>query len=188
MKKYLLILILALVPALAGAQAKLYTRSARLADFTVGTILVMTGDPSPLTSCMRTEVTSRWRISAYEFIDAARYAASKDKPEYYFMVPQTEGSTVFIAVHKGDGMQVVRIPVCTTSYEEELLSHIGAYMDILQDYILYAMESEMAAYKGLKVYHRKYDAADPDIVTVRIGDYEMAFSASTHELYRFRKS
>ena len=54
----------------AGAQGKVYTRKARLADFPTRTIKVAGGGSPLLDITFREEISTRWRISPYEFCNA----------------------------------------------------------------------------------------------------------------------
>lgn len=191
MHKYLTVVLLVLLPLCASGQGRVYTRKAKLADFTSKITKVVVDEGSPLHEKLRSEVASRWRISIYEFCSPAEYERQKTGEDSYFLTTVTEDGTVMLLLHKGAGFDVVRMPVCGPDLAPEQLEHLPAYLDIIQRYVLDAMESERVAYSGLKHYNRSKRSirrTDPaKLVRTVAGSYELIYSAADNELYSIRK-
>ena len=65
MKKLLIILAVALIPVIAGAQAQIHTKKVKISDFTEKiTKVVLTGNDFYDLS-LQEEVKARWRVSPY---------------------------------------------------------------------------------------------------------------------------
>ncbi len=182
LKFFLLPLLCALVFCIgAAAQGRLYTRKARLADFPTRTIKVVTGGVSFLELSLQKEITSRWRISPYEFCTYAEYEALATDSSLYFLNVVSDEGVVFLRLTKGgveddkDNLkkpfELVRIPIaCVDEPNGKELMFMGAFIDILQAFVEDAMVSDKAAYSGLKWYNsRKFSGKkiylnDPDLV------------------------
>lgn len=201
MKKYLLILMLALLPLTGWSQGKVYTKKLKLADFPQETTKIVLSGDGIYQAMLQSELSRRWRINAFEFCTVDEYEAMKTDRRYYFLRTATDEQLAYLILDKGgkeddkdqlqQGFEVIRIPIYdleSTGVQEERL---GAFIDILQQYMTDAMQSDKVAYAGLSHYNsaRAIRKADPaTLVTLFIGPYEMIYSAETHELYRFRKS
>ena len=161
----------------AGAQGKVYTRKARLADFPTRTIKVAGGGSPLLDITFREEISTRWRISPYEFCNAEDMQKLKGDNSLYFLYLGVDSGITYIVLEK-DGnpeaennlsrpFEVVRVPIaCAGAPSGRELMYMGAFIDILQAYIEDAMVSDQAAYAGLGYYDRKFKGKtvclDPD--------------------------
>ena len=164
--KYFLYFALALVPAVASAQAKVYTKSARLADFPNKTTkVVLTGQPV-LDALLKEEFTSRWRISPYEFCTAEEFGAQKSATLYYFIHFVQDSEFTYMHLTKGgpesgknslqNAMEVVQIPISAAGVPSSgELVFLPAYIDMVQEYVQKAMVTDRAAYGGLKSIVRR---------------------------------
>lgn len=160
LRKYLLALLLSLLPMLLQAQGSIYTRSARLADFPQKTTkIVLSGEPT-LDAVLKQEITSRWRISPYEFCTEKDYSALRTGTRYYFLHFKVDDEFTWMHLSKGGpsegnplktAMEVVSIPVSSADdpTPEELV-FLPAYIDIVQDYLLKAMVSDKVSYRDLR--------------------------------------
>lgn len=162
------LLCLTLLLGLSGtsfAQGKLYTRKARLEDFPARTVKVVTSGNSILESTFREEITSRWRLSPYEFCTEEEYGKlNKDNNLYFIRLAQDSG-VAFIILSKGgkddeqDNLkkpfEIVRVPIANTEslFFARKPVFMGAFIDIIQDFTERAMASDQAAYAELNVYN-----------------------------------
>mgnify|MGYP004619940007 FL=1 len=165
----------------AGAQGKLYTRKAKLEDFPTRTVKVVIGGSSFLDLSFREEITTRWRISPYEFCSPAEYESLKSDNSLYFLRIVSDEGVAFLLLTKGgkededDNLkkpfEVIRVPIASIDDPSgKELMFMGAFVDILQAFVEDAMVSDKAAYSGLKWYNsrkfsgRKIYLNDPDLV------------------------
>ena len=201
MKKYLLMLMLVLLPLSGWAQGKVYTKKLKLADFTQETTKVVLSGDGVYQALLQSEFSRRWRINAFEFCTADEYEAMKADRRYYFLRTAADEQVAYLILDKGgkpddkdqlqQGFEVIRIPIYALDNPGVEVEHLGAFIDILQQYMTDALESDKVAYAGLAHYNapRAIRRSDPaTLVNLEIGPYEMVFSAETHELYRFRKN
>ncbi len=161
------IVILTLYGLPSFAQGKVYTRKARMADFPTCTTKIVSSGDSFLDIAFRKEISTRWRISPYEFCTPQEYDQLKTDNSLYFLYIGTDGGVCFLVLEKGGKeeaennlgrpFEVVRIPICSQSMPNgRELMYIGAYLDVLQAYTEDAMVSEQAAYSGLKWYNKPF--------------------------------
>ena len=143
----------------------MYTRKARLEDFPARTLKVVAGGQSLLELCLREEVSSRWRVSPFEFCTADEYRELREDNGYYFLTVGTLDGIAFLSLSKGgrddesDNLkkpfEVVRIPIAEAAAPSgRALMYMGAFVDILQNFAGEAVMSEQAAYAGLRFNNR----------------------------------
>ncbi len=158
--KYFLSILAACLPVLLHAQGTIYTRSARLADFPQKTTkIVLSGQPD-LDAVLKEEITSRWRISPYEFCTEKEYEALRKGTRYYFLHFNSDSEFTWMHLSKGGpsegnplktAMDVVSIPVYSAGDPQSgELVFLPAFIDIVQEYLLKAMVSDKVSYRGLK--------------------------------------
>ena len=161
MKKYLLVAILLLCHLAAFGEGKVYTRRARLEDFPSRTTRVVLTGQEVFDVVLKEEISSRWMVSPYEFCTVADYTRDRYTDLYYFVRFTFDNDFTYMTLSKGgdpdnenqlkQGFDVVSIPIAPavmTGGDE--LVYLTAYIDILQEYITRATESEKVAYRGLK--------------------------------------
>lgn len=159
--KYFLALALALIPLVSAGQGQVYTRKAKLEDFASRTTkVVLTGMPV-LDIILKEEVSSRWRISPYEFCTAADYERYKNRNLYYFLRFAKDSDFMYLIISKGGlesgddplkiAFDVLKMPVAPAdnSSGQEII-YMPAFIDIAQDFMMKAIESDRVAYGGLK--------------------------------------
>ncbi|MCR4859270.1 MAG: hypothetical protein K5910_01245 [Bacteroidales bacterium] len=221
-----LALVLSLSTLAAYGQGKVYTRKVRLEDFPTRTTKVVLEGNSFLELALREEVSIHWRISPYEFCDPQEYARLRTSNNFYFLNLATEEGIAYLILTKGGKedekeslkkpFEVVRIPLASSdapSGRELML--MGAFLDILQNFVEEAMISDKAAYGGLsagksnqlkgKKIYLDPDAADevflngepgaliavsiaPEQIDFSTVCYKMLISADTHELFYYERS
>jgi len=147
-------------------QGKMYTRKFRLEDFPTKTTKVVVGGHGFLELALREEITSRWRISPYEFCTPEEYESLKEDNSFYFLSLGEESGIAFLVLTKGGRQEqqnnllkpfeVVRIPIASTGDPSgKELMFMGAFIDILQAFVEDAMISDNAAYSGLSWYNSR---------------------------------
>ena len=167
-KFFKMILCLTVFLGLGGssfAQGNLYTRKARLEDLPARTLKVVTSGGSLLESAFKEELTSRWRLSPYEFCTEKEYESLQYDNNLYFIRLGQDSGVAFIILSKGgksdeqDNLkkpfEVVRVPIANTEslFFGRKPIYLGAFIDIIQDFTERAMASDQAAYSELNVYN-----------------------------------
>lgn len=160
-------LFLVLSSACLPAQAQqMYTRKARLADFPTRTLKVVAGGNSFLELSLKEEISSRWRVSPFEFCTVGEYESLKEDNGYYFLHLGTEEGIAFLILSKGGKedesdnfrkpFEVVRLPIASLGDPSgRELMYMGAFIDIIQAFVEEAMISDRTAYTGLKSYNQR---------------------------------
>ena len=223
-----LFLILALLAAChaAAGQGKVYTRKMRLADFPTRTTKIVLAGNSFLELALREEISVRWHISPFEFCTPEEYARIRNSSAWYFLTLAQEEGLSYLILEKGGlpdekdhlkkPFEVVRMPIASADDPTgRELVFMGAFLDILQQFVEEAMTSDKTAYGGLesanhiqlrgRTVYLDPDAADeaclreepgavaalaiaPEEATARTVCYKMLISADTRELLSFERS
>ena len=187
MKKTRMILLLAacvamLFPVLCGAQAKIMTKKLKISDFTTKTTKVVLSGNEVFDISYKEEITRRWRVSPFEFCTREEYESIKTNPDFYFLVPMTgqfkkesEPGLRFLVLVKGgvedsnnpatESLTVVKFPYASMSQSSgREFVYFPAILDVIQDYTLKAMTSDLAGYTGLSGYAKRFGKSwDKDI-------------------------
>lgn len=148
----------------SSGQAKIYTKKAKLKDFTIKTMKVVVDGDSPLAVDFRDEISRRWRLSPFEFCSASIYDSLTEDNTYYFLRLVSDEGIAFLLLEKGGKkneddrlrkpFEVVRIPVGSAGATYSFgIANIDVYLDILQMYVGEAMASDKFGYGGLEVYN-----------------------------------
>lgn len=158
-----LVLMLLCVCISAGAQAKIYTKKARLADFPAKvTKVVLTGN-SMLDESMQREVSARWYLSPFEFCTVEEFNALKNNSSYYFLrfaTKDKQADILYVSLMKGgkedsttaldSQFEVLSLPYGTQSMSSgREMIFFPAMLDIAQQYIEDASVRNTAGYLGL---------------------------------------
>ena len=182
MKKLIILITALIMPIMAGAQAQITTKKVKIEDFTQKvTKVVLNGNPFYDTS-FKDEVAARWRISPYEFCTLEEFEGLKGNDSYYFLIltqgqfrKETAPGLQFISLVKGgqgadkgigDMLEVVSLPFASAEYPSgRELIFLPAFLDIIQNHTLEAMENDFNAYGGLSNTAQKLGkAGNMDIV------------------------
>lgn len=159
------------VPVTAWSQsqiqtpAKVYTKKVRMGDFLNRMAKVVTNDSIPYNSAFKTEVTSRWRVSPYEFCTPEEYERLHTDNDYYFLHFTEDEGVGFLTLDKGGEKKdpdtfkrpftVIKAPVGTAGkYNGREGFLLGALLDIIQNFSEEAMTSDNTGYAGLTRYNR----------------------------------
>jgi len=170
MKKHLALLaatlMMLLSPVLCNGQMKIYTKKARMDDFTSKTTKVVASGQDMIALAIQEAIRSRWHVSPYEFCSLDEYESLKTDNSYYFLLLEKENGIIFMSLSKGGRQddedkkntpfEVVRIPVIDEKGESGLgFSFIGAAVDVIQQFAVDAMDSDRVGYDGLNAYKAK---------------------------------
>ena len=166
-----LIALAVLVPATLGAQVKLSTKKVRISDFSSRTTKVVFCGNDMEDSCLKAEVTARWRISPFEFCSVNEFNALKQDPQTYFLMMERPvggkfDGLVTLSLFKGGNssaedqgkrpLNILSIPVCSALYPNgREMVYLSAFLDIMQDFVGKALQSDRDAYLGLDVYRNE---------------------------------
>ena len=182
MKKLIILITALIMPLMAGAQAQITTKKVKIEDFTQKvTKVVLNGNPFYDTS-FKDEVAATWRITPYEFCTLEEFEGLKGNDSYYFLIltqgqfrKETAPGLQFISLVKGgqgadkgigDMLEVVSLPFASAEYPSgRELIFLPAFLDIIQNHTLEAMENDFNAYGGLSNTAQKLGkAGNMDIV------------------------
>lgn len=162
MKKFALIVLLAVLPVLSWGQGKVYTKKARMEDFANRTTKVVVSGESLLAITLREEVMSRWRISPFEFCTPEEYNTLKSNNNFFFINLVVDEGVAFISLTRGGSessdmlhkpFEVVRIPFAADGASSgQEFSFMGAIIDVMQHFTEDAMTSDMVGYSSLSSY------------------------------------
>lgn len=169
MKRLVIWIAAILMPIMGFAQAQVNTKKVKISDFTQKvTKVVLTGNMF-YDSSLQDEIVARWKVSPYEFCSLDEFEELKGNDEYYFLLStkgqfkkETEPGLQFLTLVKGgkkaeggiDNMlEIVSMPVCAAEDPSgRELTFIPAFLDIIQNFALDAMEKDLNAYTGLSNY------------------------------------
>ena len=177
-----MILAVALIPMIAGAQAQILTKKVKISDFTEKvTKVVLTGNEI-FDLSLQEEVKARWRVSPYEFCTWAEFMNDRNSSDYYFLLTTSAqfkkesepGLEMFSLVKGGTGatinsmMEVMFMPFASAedpSGREYVF--LSALLDIIQAHTVKSMEKDLNGYVGLSGYSTNM---------TRAGNMEIVFS------------
>ncbi len=166
MKKIIILLTAVMLPLLAGAQAQINTKKVKVGDFTEKVTKVVLNGNEFYNIMLKDEVTSRWRISPFEFCTLEEFESLKGNDQYYFLMfvstqfkKETEPGIMFLTLVKGGAgaekgigkmLEVVSIPVASVEDPSgREFVFMPALLDIMQEHTLASMENDVNAYGGL---------------------------------------
>lgn len=191
MKKLLLVLTMMTCAVLTlGAQAKIYTKKMKVADFTEKTLKVVLSGNEMADAPFKADVVNHWRLSPYEFCSMSEFNALKTDDNYYFMFIVSRADEIdYLEIVKGNPqpgdnlekmLSVVSLPLRASGDRGvRYLAYLGAYLDFFQDFIADAMTSDIIGYSGLS--RQALAVKLPKGSGIRIADADLA-SGSAAEI------
>lgn len=200
MKKAAAAIILMMLPAIMFGQAQINTKKVKIGDFTQKvTKIVLTGNQF-LDGTLQDEVTLRWRISPYEFCSIEEFNRIKTDENYYFLLTtnvqyknDSTPSIQFLTLVKGgvsasEGihkmLEVVSMPIASARFPSgRELIFLPAFLDIIQDYTLDAMENDQKGYGGLAAYAGNIKRYDGHRIVFSENDLNENITESDKEQY-----
>jgi hypothetical protein len=153
----------------AYGQAQIHTKKVKIADIADKTMKVVLTGNDFIDISLKNEIKNRWQLSPYEFCTLDEFQKLKTDDEYYFLMvvkgqfrKETEPGISFITVVKGGAgaktsinkmLEVVTMPFASAEEPSgRELVYLPALLDIMQDYIRKALNSDLAGYAGLANY------------------------------------
>lgn len=182
MKKFLILIVAAVIPFLAGAQAQINTKKMKIADFPQKVTKVVLPGNTFYDSAFQEDVATRWRISPYEFCTLEEFESLKGNDQYYFMIltqgqfrKEKEPGIQFITLVKGgegadkginEMLEVATVPFAAAdSPSGREITYLPALLDIIQSYVLGSMEKDFSNLGGLSNFATNISkASDMEIV------------------------
>lgn len=166
MRKAIIFIISIIMPLTAGAQAQIDTKKVKISDFTQKVTKVVLNGNEFLDTTFQDEITARWRISPFEFCTLEEFEQIKGQKDYYFLMitygqfkkETAPGLQYLTLVKGGDGadkgigsmLEVVSLPFASAEYPSgRELVFLPAFLDIIQNHTLAAMENDIDGYRGL---------------------------------------
>ena len=169
MKKFFLLLLTVAISVTAFAQAQINTKKIKIADFTQKvTKVVLTGNTF-YDGAFQEEISSRWRVSPYEFCTLEEFEALKKSDKYYFLMltqgrfkKESEPGIQFLTLVKGGAeaekgidemLEVVTAPFAAAdSPSGRELAFLPVLLDVIQQFTLDSMDKELSNLGGLSSY------------------------------------
>ena len=170
MKRIIAILITISLCCIAWGQAQINTKSVKISDFTQKTTkIVLTGNDF-FDASLKDEIAAVWHISPYEFCTLEEFKTLKTDERYYFLLTtkgkfknEKEAGLQFFTLVKGGKaaevsidkmLEIVSMPFASAE-EPTGREHIflRAFLNIIQNFTLDAMEKDTNAYGGLGYYN-----------------------------------
>ena len=164
MRKVFIMLAVALLPLMAGAQAQINTKKVKISDFTEKiTKVVLTGNDF-YDIALQDEVKARWRVSPYEFCTWDEFQKDRNSSDFYFLLTTSSqfkkesepGLDLLSLVKGGTGatinsmLEVVFIPFAPAEDPSgREMVFLPAFLDIIQKHALTSMEKDTDGYIGL---------------------------------------
>ena len=166
MKRFLILIMAAALPLLAGAQAQINTKKIQIADFSQKiTKVVLTGNDF-YDLALRDEIAAGWRLSPYEFCTKDEFDALKGNDNYYFLITadgkfkkeDAPGITFLTLVKGGKGsedgisrmLEVASLPIASAENPSgREFTFMPAFIDIIQNYTEASMNKDFNGYLGL---------------------------------------
>ena len=164
MRKVFIMLAVALLPLMAGAQAQINTKKVKISDFTEKiTKVVLTGNDF-YDIALQDEVKARWRVSPYEFCTWDEFQKDRNSSDFYFLLTTSSqfkkesepGLDLLTLVKGGTGatinsmLEVVFIPFAPAEDPSgREMVFLPAFLDIIQKHALMSMERDTDGYIGL---------------------------------------
>jgi hypothetical protein len=166
MKKIMILMMAAMMPVIAGAQAQIDTKKVKIADFPEKvTKIVLTGSDF-FDLALQDDVAATWRVSPYEFCTIEEFEAIKADENFYFLITTNDqfrredspGIQFMSLVKGGKGaekgisemFEVVSMPVASAEDPSgREYTFLSAFLDIIQKHVLMSIESDITGYAGL---------------------------------------
>ena len=163
-------LLLCIGAVTAGAQGKIETKKYKIRDLQEKITKVVMTENVFIDGALRQDVVEHWHISPFELCTLQEFETLKKDANYYFLLIVTgqfcgemEPGIDFISLVKGgpeaeEGIgkmtEVVSIPFSVPGGTGREIAMIPAFLDIIQDFALKAMERDLEGYQGLSLYNR----------------------------------
>ena len=169
MKKFLILITAVMLPILASGQAQITTKKAKIADFPNKVTKVVMPGNAFYDGAFQEVISSRWRVSPFEFCSLNEFDKLKGSAQYYFMMltqgqfkNENEPGLQFITLIKGGAdaakgidsmLEVVTVPFAAADFPSgRELIYLPALIDIIQNYTMSSIEKDFSNLGGLSAY------------------------------------
>ena len=169
MKKLLIIIAALIMPIIAGAQAQINTKKMKIGDFTEKVTKVVLTGRGFYDAALKNEVAANWRVSPYEFCTLEEFEKLKYYDDYYFLITvsgqfkkeNSPGIDFLTLIKGGNGasgginglLEVVTIPIAPSEDPSgREFVFLPAFLNIIQNYTLESMNTDVSGYVGLSNY------------------------------------
>lgn len=201
MKKFLILLVVMVLPLAAYAQAQINTKKVKISDFPEKvTKVVLTGNVL-FDAILQEEIAARWRIAPYEFCTLKEFNELKAKDKYYFLITtkgqfksESEPGLQFLTLVQGgakgaDGinnmLEIVSLPIGSANNPNgRELVFLPAFITIIQQYTLDSMEHDLKAYLGLSTYTKELPYTSSMNILFAEEDLNPEISDETQKTYK----
>ena len=187
MKKLIILFTALIMPLMAGAQAQITTKKVKISDFTQKVTKVVLSGNELIDIALQDEVTARWRISPYEFCTLEEFDRIKTNGDYYFLLvtrdrfkKDSSPSIQFLTLVKGgkeasegigEMLEVVSMPIASAQFPSgREIIFLPAFLNIIQEYTLDAMDKDTDAYGGLGNHTGRIPKSDNFSIVLSKGD------------------
>ena len=158
-----------MLPILASGQAQITTKKAKIADFPNKVTKVVLPGNAFYDGAFQEVISSRWRVSPFEFCSLSEFDKLKGSDQYYFMMltqgqfkNENEPGLQFITLIKGGAdaakgidsmLEVVTVPFAAADFPSgRELIYLPALIDIIQNYTMSSIEKDFSNLGGLSAY------------------------------------
>ena len=158
-----------MLPILASGQAQITTKKAKIADFPNKVTKVVMPGNAFYDGAFQEVISSRWRVSPFEFCSLNEFDKLKGSDQYYFMMltqgqfkNENEPGLQFITLIKGGAdaakgidsmLEVVTVPFAAADFPSgRELIYLPALIDIIQNYTMSSIEKDFSNLGGLSAY------------------------------------
>ena len=154
----------------AGAQGKIETKKYKIRDLQEKVTKIVMTENVFIDGALRQDVVEHWHISPFELCTLEEFKTLRKDPNYYFLLVvsgqfsgEMEPGIDFLSLVKGgpeaeEGIgkmtEVVSIPFSVPGGNGREIALIPAFLEIIQDFALKAMERDLEGYQGLSLYNR----------------------------------
>lgn len=165
----MILLVSAMMPVLASAQAQINTKKMKIADFPQKVTKVVLPGNTFYDSAFQEDIAASWRVSPYEFCTLDEFETLKKDGKYYFLIltqgqfkKEKEPGLQFLTLVKGgaeaeDGisnmLEVATVPFAAAdSPSGREITYLPAMIDIIQNYAVASIEKDFSNLGGLSNY------------------------------------
>ena len=193
-------LIAAMMPLLAAAQAQITTKKIKISDFPEKTTKVVLTGNALYDAVLKEEIAAKWRIAPYEFCTLQEFNELKGKNNYYFLLTtkgqfKTEGEPglQFLTLVKGGEaaenginqmLEIVSLPIASADDPSgRELTYLPVFITIIQKYTLDSIDHDLNAYIGLSNYTKNLAETRTMNILIADTDLDPKMPQSAKDLY-----
>lgn len=165
----MILLVSAMIPVLASAQAQINTKKMKIADFPQKVTKVVLPGNTFYDSAFQEDIAASWRVSPYEFCTLDEFETLKKDGKYYFLIltqgqfkKEKEPGLQFLTLVKGGAeaeegisnmLEVATVPFAAAdSPSGREITYLPAMIDIIQNYAVASIEKDFSNLGGLSNY------------------------------------